>query len=101
VSISPTFYEKLFRTKVIKALLCTFLAEWIWQKSSSQNVGEIDYRAVKNFLNGKLSSKKLSQSVVVKIIDFAHVFPSEGEKDENFLFGLENIYKMFKNCLKK
>ena len=87
--------------KQIKEILKTFRKQRKYKIYASSILIVYDAKAVKNFLDGKLSSKKLSQYVVVKIIDFAHVFPSEGEKDENFLFGLENIYKMFKNCLKK
>jgi hypothetical protein len=60
-----------------------------------------DAKAVKKFLDGKLSSKKLGKSVSVRLIDFAHVFPAHGERDDNFLFGLENVLELFKNCLKK
>ena len=60
-----------------------------------------DAKSVKLFCDKKMSATKLRKSIVVKIIDFAHTFPSEGEKDENFIFGLENIIELFENCLRK
>jgi hypothetical protein len=51
VSISPTFYEQLFRTKVFGAAffvlevwLNTFLSQENWWKSWPKNFGAIDYR---------------------------------------------------------
>lgn len=33
---------------------------------------------------------------IVKMIDFAHVFPAEDDGlDENYLFGIENLVKIF------
>jgi 1D-myo-inositol-tetrakisphosphate 5-kinase/inositol-polyphosphate multikinase len=32
-----------------------------------------------------------SDSLVLKLIDFAHVFPADGKEDSNFLFGLSNL----------
>lgn len=34
--------------------------------------------------------------VVLKMIDFAHVFPADGQKDDNFLFGLSNLIAVFR-----
>jgi hypothetical protein len=48
LSISPTFYARLFRTKVsresfvLRFKVCTFLAQKYWRKSRAYNVGEID-----------------------------------------------------------
>ena len=46
-----------------------------------------------------MNSKNLSKSIRVRLIDFAHVFPANGERDDNFLFGLENILRLFENSL--
>jgi len=43
-----------------------------------------------------LLSDNLEDSVVVKMIDFAHVHPAEGQKDDNYLFGLETLIAMMK-----
>jgi len=39
----------------------------------------------------------------VKMIDFAHVFPGEDETnvDTNYLFGIENLVKLFEELLKE
>ena len=42
---------------------------------------------------------QLENLVRLKMIDFAHVFPSNGQKDENFLFGAQNLHKLFKEFL--
>jgi 1D-myo-inositol-tetrakisphosphate 5-kinase/inositol-polyphosphate multikinase len=34
--------------------------------------------------------------VVLKMIDFAHVFPADGVKDDNFIFGLSNLIAIFR-----
>ncbi|CAG7719219.1 unnamed protein product [Allacma fusca] len=31
----------------------------------------------------------------VKMIDFAHVFPSDGKLDDNYIFGLDNLIRIF------
>lgn len=38
----------------------------------------------------------LKNPVRLKLIDFAHVFPGNGELDSNFLFGLQNITELFR-----
>lgn len=39
--------------------------------------------------------------VRLKLIDFAHVFPANGELDHNFLFGLNNIAELFRTFIAK
>ena len=46
-------------------------------------------------------TEKLVDSVRLKLIDFAHVFPGEGELDENFIFGLNNLCEMFRTFIAK
>ena len=45
-------------------------------------------------------TEEIGKHVRLKIIDFAHVFPAHGELDHNFIFGLDNLCKLFKtfNC---
>lgn len=53
-----------------------------------------DYSAFANFSRtGDMQS--LRSSVCVKLIDFAHVFPGDGKLDENYIFGLRNLTKLF------
>lgn len=58
-----------------------------------------DAAGVREFLEDG-DVEKLERNIRVKIIDFAHVFPaSEGEKDENFVFGLKNLIALFESVL--
>jgi len=43
----------------------------------------------------------LRDLVRLKLIDFAHVFPANGELDQNFLFGLRNLSSLFRKFLSK
>ena len=56
-----------------------------------------DAVAVRRFLNGTIELEMLEQFVNVKLVDFANVYESNGEKDENFLFGLRNVLALFKS----
>lgn len=49
-----------------------------------------------------LTASESNEWATVKMIDFAHVFESEEDSiDENYLFGIENIVKMFEEFLKE
>ncbi|XP_045594554.1 uncharacterized protein [Procambarus clarkii] len=48
-------------------------------------------------VNGEPGVCELTPKVRVKMIDFAHVLHSSGERDENYIFGLENLIKFFSN----
>jgi len=41
----------------------------------------------------------LGDIVRLKLIDFAHVFPGNGELDRNFLFGLKNLSSLFRKFI--
>ena len=44
------------------------------------------------------SIKAIESTVVVKMIDFAHVWPAEeGEIDQNYLKGVQSLIKLFSN----
>jgi len=43
------------------------------------------------------SNDNLEKAVVLKMIDFAHVFPANGEADENYLNGLSHLIKFVEN----
>lgn len=51
--------------------------------------------------NLDLNQSKSEDWVRLKMIDFAHVFPANGAKDENFIFGLKNLLKIFIDFLNK
>ena len=60
-----------------------------------------DASAIKQYEDGKIDQKELENFVNVKLIDFAHVFPADGEKDENFIKGLENLLSLFEDFYKQ
>lgn len=47
--------------------------------------------------NETVVSKEEWPKVKVKMIDFAHVLHSFGDRDENYIFGLENLLKYIDN----
>ena len=44
---------------------------------------------------------KSKNPVRLNLIDFAHNFPAEDKLDENYLFGLNNLIKLFDNFLQR
>ena len=40
-----------------------------------------------------------TSSAKVRVIDFEHTYPAEGKIDENFLFGLRNVRKLFEKFI--
>jgi len=40
------------------------------------------------------SNDSLEKAVVLKMIDFAHVFPANGEADANYLNGLSHLIEL-------
>lgn len=49
-----------------------------------------------------LTANESNEWAIVKMIDFAHAFQSEEDTlDTNYLFGIENIVKMFEEFLKE
>lgn len=45
------------------------------------------------------SEEGLDKSVVLKMIDFAHVFPANGTHDDNYLNGLANLINILENSV--
>ncbi len=59
-----------------------------------------DALAVRKFLRGEADEAELARWVDVKLIDFAHAFPSaDGSRDENFLRGITNLMAVFESLL--
>lgn len=50
-------------------------------------------------LNQSQGLSKPKPQVTVKMIDFAHVLHANGEEDENYVFGLENLISFFSNSI--
>ena len=53
-----------------------------------------DADAVRSFRNGKIQADILERFINVKLIDFANVYESNGENDDNFLDGFKSFYYM-------
>lgn len=51
-------------------------------------------------VSDELSEDDVRNANVVKMIDFAHVHPANGEIDENYYFGLVNLINIFKEFAK-
>jgi len=60
-----------------------------------------DSEAVRNFKKGKITQPQLALSVNIRLIDFAHVWDSNGERDDNFLRGLNNLLDLFSQYLQR
>merc|ERR1711872_1202983 len=45
------------------------------------------------------NTEKFKDSIKLKLIDFAHVFPAEGLRDDNFIFGLKNLSGLFRKFI--
>lgn len=54
------------------------------------------------FLDNFVTSSNDKEWAFVKMIDFAHVFPAEDASiDTNYLFGIENLVKIFEEFLQE
>ena len=58
-----------------------------------------DASAVRKFVRNEIDRTELSRWTIVRVIDFAHVFDAKGQRDDNFLTGLENLTTLFKSSL--
>lgn len=53
-------------------------------------------------LDNLIDGHDIKEWAFVKMIDFAHVFPAEADcPDSNYLFGVENLVKIFEDFLKE
>ena len=86
----------------LSSMLKTFKKQSKYKFFASSVLISYDAEAIRKFGTAeKIPRSKLVESVSVWLIDFAHVFRSDAELDENFVFGLENLLELFKNCVKK
>lgn len=60
-----------------------------------------DTAAVRAFQAGKMTLEELKKSVDIRLIDFAHVFDANGERDDNFLKGINNLIALFEAFLSR
>ena len=95
------FFDKANETAMTQALLSVFLARLkaIQEMYSNQRVFHIFGSSIlfvydaSILLDLQASSEAIESAVVVKMIDFAHVHPANGEPDQNYNFGLDSLIK--------
>lgn len=54
-----------------------------------------------SLMETEVTESLLMSGVRVRLIDFAHTFPGEGHIDQNYIFGLENLAKLFRAFIKR
>lgn len=84
--------------KELKDILKVFREQRIYKFYASSLLLVYDVAAVRRYLDDG-NQENLKRNIRVKLIDFAHVFPSNGEIDKNFIFGLDNLIKVFEKIL--
>lgn len=77
----------------LKQILALFKKQMVFHLFGSSLLFIYDADAIEKFKDSK-DSEALCEAVKLKMIDFAHVFLEE-EIDENYIFGLENLVKLF------
>jgi len=77
----------------LKEILALFQKQTVFHLFGSSLLFLYDADAIEKFKETK-DSEMLCEAVKLKMIDFAHVFLEE-EIDENYIFGLENLVKLF------
>ena len=95
------FFDKTNESEMTRAVLDVFLArlKGIEEMYSKQRVFHIFGSSIlfvydaSILLESAPSSEAINSSVVVKMIDFAHVHPANGQPDDNYNFGLANLIK--------
>lgn len=95
------FFDKANESEMTRAVLDVFLArlKGIEEMYSNQRVFHIFGSSLlfvydaSILLESAPSSEAINSSVVVKMIDFAHVHPANGQPDDNYNFGLANLIK--------
>ena len=79
----------------ISAILKVFEDQRKYKFYASSLLMAYDAQAVKKFKAKLISFEDLKMAVNVRVIDFAHVFEANGERDENFITGLTNFLDLF------
>lgn len=85
--------------KKIREILDAFAAQRKYKIYASSLLLAYDAKTVRQFVSGSCGAKQLQSAVNIKLIDFAHVFPADGERDDNFVSGLENLLSLFEQCV--
>lgn len=82
----------------MKALLAVFERQRKYLIYASSILFAYDAQVVRQYLVDQ-DRAKLARGVNLKLIDFAHVFPSNGQPDDNFVSGLKNLIDVFESFL--
>ena len=101
IELIEIFVEK------ISEILEVFMTQRKYKIYASSLLLAYDAQAVQKFkANAKNHDEKkidkkneLRKHVNIRLIDFAHVFNANGDKDENFIFGLTNLLDLFQRYL--
>ena len=95
------FFDKANESEMTQAIQASILKriQAIQEMYSNQRVFHIFGSSIlfvydaSILLDSAASSEAIDSAVVVKMIDFAHVHPANGEPDQNYNFGLANLIK--------
>ena len=85
----------------IKAIRDVFEIQRRYKIYASSLLLAYDSDAVRKYKQGFLKKEDLQKFVNIKLIDFAHVFSADGERDDNFLEGLNNLLDLFTRFLQR
>ena len=88
-------------TRQIRAIYEAFESQRKYIIYGSSLLMSYDADAILLLQAGKIEKVELENYVNVKLIDFAHVFPAEGKRDDNFLKGLSNLLSLFEDFHKR
>ena len=97
----PPFELVQIVVEKIKAVLDVFELQRRYKIYASSLLLTYDSEAVRNFKNGNITQPQLVKGVNIQLIDFAHVFDANNERDDNFLHGLNNLWKLFSQYLQR
>ena len=88
-------------TRQIRTIYEAFESQKKYKIYGSSLLMAYDADAIRRLENGNIDRTELEKYVNVKLIDFAHVFSSDGERDDNFLRGLSNLLSLFEDFYKR
>ena len=97
----PPFELVQIVVEKIKAIRDVFELQRRYKIYASSLLLAYDSQAVRKFKNGKITQPHLAKAVNIRLIDFAHVFDANEERDDNFLHGLNNLLELFSQYLKR
>lgn len=86
----------------IRAIRDVFEVQRKYKIYASSLLLTYDAKAVRQFKSSAVQDEdKLRKFVNIRLIDFAHVFDAHGQRDDNFLRGINNLIELFDSYLKR